>query len=156
VSAVSKGVPETGEQVKGVFEWDRDIRYSGTVERTALIVVHVTGQPDDTPTPDRVGMDSPLARYWQSNPCRDGATSADRRRSRVPWAGPLEDRRKRYGCVVDPCVSGRNRWDLALSSMDELRPRSVNQTARRRAAASGTSDSRLSTARASAIRAKGQ
>jgi hypothetical protein len=63
VSAVSKGVPETGEQVKGVFEWDRDIR------------------------------------------------CADRRRSRVPWAGPLEDRRKRYGCVVDPCVSGRNRWD---------------------------------------------
>jgi hypothetical protein len=47
VSAVSKGVPEIGEQVEVVFEWDRDIRYAGTVEQTAPIVVHVTGQPDD-------------------------------------------------------------------------------------------------------------
>ncbi len=47
MSAVSKGVPEIGEQVEVVFEWDRDIRYSGTVEQTAPIVVHVTGQPDD-------------------------------------------------------------------------------------------------------------
>ena len=29
-----------------MFEWDRDIRYSGTVEQTAPIVVHVAGQSD--------------------------------------------------------------------------------------------------------------
>ena len=47
MSAASQRRPGIGEQVEVVFEWDRDLRYSGTVEQTAPIVVHVTGQPDD-------------------------------------------------------------------------------------------------------------
>jgi len=39
-------MPDIGEQVEVVFEWNHDIRYSGTVERTAPIVVHVPGQSD--------------------------------------------------------------------------------------------------------------
>jgi hypothetical protein len=40
-------MPDIGERVEVVFEWDRDLGYSGTVEQTAPIVVHVPGQPDD-------------------------------------------------------------------------------------------------------------
>ena len=46
MSAVSEPLPDIGEQVEVVFEWDRDIRYSGTVEQVAPLVVHVTGQSD--------------------------------------------------------------------------------------------------------------
>jgi hypothetical protein len=99
-------VPEIGEQVEVVFEWDRDIRYSGTVEQTAPIVVHVSGQPDDM---SRLHLTEwAWIQHGQILAIESvswGATSADRRKSaRPPWASRLEDRRKLYGCVAGPGV----------------------------------------------------